>query len=96
MKYKCRAECLQDCNTFIDRVHTTFGIHSATFNTYPVMYKTDMDTYIPLSDTIMEIDTDIYHRDLLHILKAISDLHLMYQTFKPIDRYTGRRDRRRK
>jgi hypothetical protein len=55
-----------------------------------------MDTYIPLSDTIMEIETDIYQGDLLRILKAISDLHLMYQTFKPIDRYTGRRDRRRK
>ena len=79
MKYKLRAECSNDVVLFIQ-------------NTHSQMLNFSMVKYPELPDVDFEFETELALEEIILILKDIEDSHVMYQTVKPIEEYTGDRD----
>lgn len=81
MRYKLRSECLSDVQKAID-----------AFN---IQLKTATITFIDsknIPDCEFEFDTDLALDEIIMRLQDIEDSHVMYQTVKPIEKYTGERD----
>lgn len=79
MKYKLRAECIMDITRIID----VAGVHMNNFK---------MDKHKDLPDAEFEFDIDLELSEIIAILKNIPDSHVMYETVKPIEEYTGIRE----
>jgi hypothetical protein len=79
MNYKLRAESLNDVVQFIQNEYS----HMKNFNM-------KRDELFP--DVDFEFETDLTLDEIIFKLKNINDSHVMYQTIKPINEYTGSRN----
>jgi hypothetical protein len=79
MNYKLRAESLNDVVQFIQNEYS----HMKNFNM-------KRDELFP--DVDFEFETDLTLDEIIFKLKNINDSHIMYQTIKPINEYTGTRN----
>lgn len=79
MKYRLRAESSNDVSLFIQKTHWRMNSFS-------------MLKYNKLPDIDFQFETDLKLEEIILILKDIEDSHVMYQTVKPIEEYTGDRD----
>jgi hypothetical protein len=79
MNYKLRAESLNDVVEFIQNEYS----HMKNFN----MKRDEL-----LPDVDFEFETDLTLDAIIFKLKNINDSHVMYQTIKPINEYTGARN----
>jgi hypothetical protein len=79
MKYKLRAECSKDVVGFLNNVHSQLSSFSLI-----------KDKELP--DVEFEFETDLALDEIILILKDLDDAHVMYQTVKLIDEYTGERN----
>ena len=79
MKYKLRAECSQDVVYFLNNVHTQLSSFSLI-----------KDKELP--DVEFEFETDLTLDEIILTLQDFDDAHVMYQTVKPIEEYTGERN----
>ena len=79
MIYKLRAECSNDVVQFIQNAHSQM-----------TNFKMQKDKELP--DVEFEFETELALDEIILTLKEIEDSHVMYQTVKPIDEYTGERD----
>ena len=53
-------------------------------------FKMQKDKELP--DVEFEFETELALDEIIMTLQDIDDSHVMYQTVKPIDEYTGERD----
>ena len=77
--YKLRAECSQDVSSFIAKAH----MQMQTFSMIKIDYLQDCEFVFESNLTLNEI---------VYVLKDLVDCHVMYQTVKPIDEFTGERN----
>lgn len=83
-RYKLRAEIIHD---IVDML--TF------FSPKIVRYKVySLEQGLP--DVVMEFDTELDLDTLISYLKNLPDSHVMYETLKAIDDYTGEREELKK
>jgi ABC-type uncharacterized transport system permease subunit len=79
MKYKFRAECSQDAEQFKHENREAISDYEIQkVEGYPDVYVT-FDSYLELSE-------------IIELMRDIDDGHVMYQTVKPIEEYTGERN----
>lgn len=76
MTYKLRAECFLDVFNFI-----------VSFK--PITYKIIKDDVFP--DVEFEFDSDCNIELVIDSINQLEDCHVMAQTIKPINEYTGER-----
>lgn len=79
MIYKLRAECSNDVALFIQNAHSQM-----------TNFKMQKDKELP--DVDFEFETELELDIIVLTLKNIEDSHVMYQTLKPINEYTGERN----
>ena len=75
--YKLRAECFDDVLFLITRLPVVWGIKIVQWG--------------PMPDFELEFKTKITLEEFLAILEEHDDAHIMTETFKPFDEYTGER-----
>jgi hypothetical protein len=76
MTYKLRAEFFLDVFTFIESFK-------------PLTYKIIKDGVLP--DVEFEFDSDCNIDSIINAIEQLEDCHVMAQTIKPINEYTGER-----
>ena len=79
MKYKFRAECSQDAEQFKQENREAIS----NFEIVPVEGFPDVD---------VTFDSHLELSEIIELMKDIDHGHVMYQTVKPVDEYTGKRD----
>ena len=83
MKYKFRAECSHDALTFRDN---TIGL-TENFTIIPQDIEGS-----PIPDVDVEFDSEMSLDEIIDEMREVIDGHVMLQTVKPIEEYTGERD----
>ena len=78
MKYKLRAECAHDVEQFIKKME------GYTWN-HKVMQIKDFP------DVEFTFDSEVNRERIKDILRMILDSHVMIETIKPLEEYTGER-----
>lgn len=78
MKYKLRAECSHDVARFISATHQHLS-------------ELKMTRMKNIPDVELEFETEFPLNKVITSLKVVPDSHVMWQTVKPIDEYTGER-----
>jgi len=76
--YKLRAECLDDVLLFIHRMPTD-------------IWSMKIVQREPLPDVEFEFKTTLTSDEIIALLEKQDDSHVMMDTIKPIDKYTGER-----
>lgn len=79
LKYKLRAECSYDLTLFINLCHNILSQFS--------MIKMNQ-----IPDVEFEFTTDLSIIEVIDYLETLEDSHVMIETLKAIDSYTGIRD----
>lgn len=79
MKYKLRAEYFNEVSSFIKIPHN--GLKS---------FSIKKEEEFP--DIIFEFESDLTLEKIIAILRKIRDSHVMYQTVKSFEEYTGERN----
>ena len=79
MEYKCRAECMHDVMRLI-----TIGKESISI--------IDMEVVRGVPDVEVIFNSSLNLQEIIELMAEIPDSHVMYQTVKPTEFYTGKRD----
>jgi len=79
IKYKCRAECEEDILKFWDNNIDDVSDLEIFSSLNPLEVEATFNSPLELSE-------------IIKLMENIFDGHVMYQTVKPIDEYTGERD----
>ena len=79
MKYKFRAECIHDVAQFLIQSSKVI----ANLNT-----QQDNDGF---RDVIVTFDSHLELSEIMDLIEKIEDGHVMCETVKPIEKYTGER-----
>ena len=87
MEYKFRAECYQDAANALSELQEKLWFWSITPRTWD-----DGDLKRPMPDVEVEISTDYTLEQIIKIMKTVVDGHVMYQTLRPVESYTGERN----
>jgi len=83
MKYKFRAECSNDALMF--RENTVSLMDNFNITTQ------DIDG-LAIPDVDVEFESNLTLDEIIDKMKDVIDGHVMFQTVKPIEEYTGERD----
>lgn len=78
MKYKLRAECAHDVEQFIKKMEGYTWNHKVL----PIVGYPDVE---------FTFDSAVNRERIQSILRTIPDSHVMIETLKPLDKYTGER-----
>lgn len=79
MKYQFRAECRHDAERFYEE--NSEAIANLTITPWE-----------GFPDVDVTFESHLELNEIIELMKDIDDGHVMYQTVKPIDEYTGERD----
>jgi hypothetical protein len=79
MQYKFRAECQYDVDVF------KYGNEHEISN-----LKIENDKDFP--DVYVTFDSDLPLEEIIYLMREVEDGHVMYQTLRPIQEYTGERN----
>jgi hypothetical protein len=83
MKYKFRAETEKDAEDFLNML-----AYKNIRSPYHARF-TPLSVDQPLPDVEVVLETDIPYDDIMNSLLLVNDSHVMIETIKPIEEYTG-------
>lgn len=81
--YKFRAECYDDVEQFEELADNLIS-HVIVTVAYPEIFGHP--------DVIVTFDSEQSIESLIALMQYVDDSHVMHQTLKPINEYTGERD----